>query len=60
MAVQQEAAARLDILNHVVFVDIGRLMAGYEVSLADIIGGLDRLVAKTQVRNRQAAGFFES
>ena len=33
-------------------------MAGNEVRFVDIVGALDRLVAKTQVRNGYAAGLF--
>ena len=35
LAVQQEAAALFQILHHVVLMDIGGLVAGDEVSLAD-------------------------
>ena len=33
-------------------------MTGNEVSLCDIVGGLDFAVAETKVRNRNAAGFL--
>ena len=57
-AVEQEAAALLQILDHVVLVDIGRVMAGNKISLADVVGGFNGLVAEAQVRNGDAAGFF--
>ena len=59
LAVDEEYAAGLNILHHLVaFEDIRRVMAGNKVSLIDIIGALDRLVTKTQVRDRYAACFL--
>ena len=54
-AVEQEDAAGFDIADHVVLVDIGRVVAGHEVRLVDKIGRLDRLFAKAQVGNGYAA-----
>ena len=56
--VEQENAARLDIGHHVVLVDIGGVVAGDEIRLADEIGGFDRLLAEAQVGNRHAARLF--
>ena len=57
-AVQQEAAALLQILHHVVGLQVSRIGAGHEVSLGDVVGGLDGGVTKTQVRNGQTAGLL--
>ena len=57
-AVEQEGTALLQILYHIVLVDVGRIVAGHKVSLADEISGLDGLVTKTQVGNGYAAGFL--
>ncbi len=57
-AVKQEIPAGLQILHHVVDIDIRGFVAGHEIRLCNVIGGLNRLVAKTQMRNGQAAGFF--
>ena len=45
-AVQQEAAALLQILHHVVGIKICGVGAGHEVGLGDIVGGLDGGMAK--------------
>ena len=56
--VQKEVSALLQILNNVILVYIRGVVAGYEVSLADIIGGFDRLMTETQVGYSQAAGLL--
>ena len=59
LAVDHEDTARLDVANHREALDnIGGVMAGNEVRLVDIVRRLDRLVAKTQVRNGYAAGLL--
>ncbi len=57
-AVQKEVAALFQVLHNVVFVHIGRVVAGDEIRLADIVGRFDRLFAEPQMGNGQAAGFF--
>ena len=57
-AVQQEAAALFQILDHVVGLQVSGVGAGHEVRLGDVIGGLDGGVAKAQVGNGQAAGLL--
>ena len=58
VAVQQEGAARYNVLYHIVLVDIGRVMTGNEVCLVDEVCGLDRSLTETQVRNCNAAGLL--
>ena len=58
VAVQQEGAARNNVLYHIVLVDIGRVMTGNEVCLVDEVCGLDRSLTETQVRNCNAAGLL--
>ena len=56
LAVDKEYAARLYVVYHLVSLDyIGRVMAGNEVSLVDVVGALNRLVAKAQVGNGDTA-----
>ena len=57
-AVQQEAAALLQILDHVVGLQVSGVGAGHEVRLGDVVGGLDGGVAKAQVGDGQAAGLL--
>ena len=57
-AVEKEGPARLQILDHVVFIDIGGVVAGHEVGLVDQIGALDGLLAKAQVGYGDAARLF--
>ena len=54
-AVEQEEAARLNVLYHLISVEVGGVMAGYEVSLFYIICGLDRLVSESEVRDGHTA-----
>ena len=56
--VQKEVSALLQILDNVILVYIRGVVAGYEVSLADIIGGFDRLMTETQVGYSQTAGLL--
>ena len=59
LAVNQEYAARLYVAHHrVTLDDVGRVMAGNEVSLINIVRRADRLVTKTQMRNGYAAGLL--
>ena len=58
LAVQQESAARLDILHDVVLIHIRGVVAGHEVSTADQIGGTDLLFAEAQMGDRQAASLL--
>ena len=57
-AVEQEGAAGLDILNDVIALDVRGSVAGDEVSLVDIVGGLDGAVAEAQVGDGYAAGLL--
>ena len=57
-AVEQEGAALFEILNDLILVHIGGVMAGNKVSLGDVVGGFDRGLAETQVGYGQAAGLF--
>ena len=57
-AVEQEDAALLECVDHVVSRDIGGVMAGDEVREVDLIGRLDGGLAKAQVGDGQAAGFL--
>ena len=54
-AVEQEDAAVLEVADHVVLDDIGRVVAGDEVRLVDQVCALDGLVAESQVRDGDAA-----
>ena len=55
--VQQEGAAVLDLVDHVVAVDVGLAVAGQEVRGADQVGGADRAAGETQVALGDAVGF---
>ena len=57
-AVQQECTAVNQFLYHVVFVDIGRIVACYKVCLFDQVCGFDRALTETQVRHCNTAGFL--
>ena len=57
-AVQKEGSAILQILNHVVFTDVGRIVACHKVCLVDQISGFDLRLAETQMRNGDTAGFL--
>ena len=59
LAVEKEGSAGLDVLNNLIALEhIGRVVAGNEVSLRDIIRGLDLAVAETEVGNGHAAGLL--
>src|SRR5699024_10313090 len=47
--VQQECAAINQFLNHVVFVNIGRVMASYKVCLMNQVSSFNRFLSETQV-----------
>ena len=53
--VQQEGTAVNQLLNHVVFVYIGRIVACHEVCLLDQVGGFDRALTETQVGHGNTA-----
>ena len=56
LAVDHEYAARLYVIDHLVsFGHIRRVVAGYEVSLVDVVWALDRMIAEAQVGDRHAA-----
>ena len=57
-AVQQEGAAFLDALQDIVFAQVGRNVAGYEVGGVHQIGSLDGLLAEAQVGAGVTAGFL--
>jgi len=57
-AVKQENAAVLQIGKHVVFVHIGRVVAGHKVGHFHQVGGTDGLFAKPQMGLRNAARLF--
>ena len=54
-AVEQEGAARLDIGHHVVLVQVRLVVAGDEVRLVDVVGGLDGRITEAQVRDGDTA-----
>ena len=58
IGVQQESAARLQALQHVVFFYVSMVVASHEVSLFDQIRFMDRLLAEAQIGNGDAARFF--
>ena len=59
LAVDHEHAAGLDILDHLhAHVDVSGVVAGHEVSLVDVVGAADGLVAETQVADGHAAGLL--
>ena len=58
IGVQQESAARFQILQHVVFFYIGVVVASHEISPFDQVRLMDRLFAEAQVRNGDPARFF--
>src|SRR5512133_883618 len=45
-------------MQHVDAFEEGELVAGHELSMADLVRGADRLGAKAQVRNGNRAGFL--
>ena len=59
LAVDHKDAARLDILDHLhAHVDVSGVVAGHEVSLVDVVGAADGLVAETQVADGDTAGLL--
>ena len=59
LAVDHKDAARLDILDHLhAHVDVSGVMAGNEVSLVDVVGAADGLIAKAQMADGNAAGLL--
>ena len=57
-AVQKERTAVNQFLNHVVLINIGRIMTCYKVRFVDQVCRLDRLLAKAQVGHGYAARLF--
>ena len=57
-AVEQQGAALLDALEHIVFVEVRRHVAGHEVGGRHEIRCVDGLVAEAKVRAGVAAGFL--
>ena len=57
-AVQQEGTAGLQSSSHVILVHIRGVVAGYEVSLLNQVGALDRLLTESQVRGGNTAGLL--
>ncbi len=57
-AVQQEHAALLQVLHHVVLVDIGGVVAGHEIGGLNQIRGADGSLPEAQMALRQAAGLL--
>ena len=56
LAVDEEDSARLNVLNDLEsLINVGWVVASYEVSLVDVVRALDRLVTESQVRNCNAA-----
>jgi spore maturation protein SpmA len=47
-------------IQQIVALDIGLLRTGDKIGPMDQVGRIDRPVAKAQMRNGNAAGFFES
>ena len=59
LAVDEEDAAGLHVLHHrEVLDDVGRVVAGDEVGLVDVVRALDGLVAEAQVADGDAAGLL--
>ena len=56
--VQKESTSVNQLLYHVVFVYIGRIVACNEVCLVDQVGGFDRFLTETQVRHGNTAGLL--
>ena len=56
--VQKEDAARLEAAEKVVFIDVGRTVAGDVVSLADEVRLSDRIWAEAKMGDGDAAGFL--
>ena len=59
LAVDHEHAAGLHVLHHLVALDhVAGVVAGHKVSLVDVVGRADGLVAEAQVADGHAAGLF--
>ena len=58
LAVQQEAAALLQVFDHVIGAEVSRVVTCNKVSLGDVIGGFDRRMTETQVGHCQTAGLL--
>ena len=58
LAVQQEAAALLQVFDHVIGAKVSRVVTCNKVSLGDVIGGLDRRMTESQVGHCQTAGLL--
>ncbi len=58
MEVQQEGAAVFQLLRHVVFVQVYRVVAGHEIGLVYQVGAVDGAFPEAQVGDGQASGLF--
>ena len=58
MGVQHECAAFLDTLQHIVHLDIARIVTGDIIGRVNQIGRFDRLFPETQMRHGHAARLF--
>jgi hypothetical protein len=56
--VKQERTAGQNVFNHVILVNVRRVVTSHEVSLGDEICRFNRGFTEAQVRNRNAARFF--
>ena len=59
LAVDQEGAAGLDVADHgEALHNVGGVVAGHEVSLVDVVGAADGVIAEAQVADGHAAGLL--
>ncbi len=56
--VKKECTSVNQLLNHVVFINIGRIMACYEVCFVDQVCRFDRFLTETQVGHGNTTGFL--
>ena len=57
-AVEKEGSAVLDLMDHVIAVDVGLRMAGQEIRSRDQIRGTDRIFRETQMALGNTVGFL--
>ena len=58
MEVQQESAAVFQLLHHVIFVQIDRVVAGHEIRIVYQVGAADGAFPEAQMGDGQAPGLF--
>ena len=58
IGIQEESAARFQVLQHIIFFYVGMVMASHKIRLFDQVRLMDRLLAETQIGNCDAARFF--